>query len=322
MNTSPLVSVIVPNYNYAKYLNARIDSILNQTFQDFELILLDDCSTDNSREIIETYRNNAHVKHIVFNEKNTGSPFVQWQKGISLAQGKYVWIAEADDLAHQNFLETCVRLCESGSDVSICFTGSKLIDSNDKILKKDVNHWGRRPSKKYARFDGKHYAQRNLYWKNYIINGSGVIFSREKAINVSPEFTKMRYCGDYLFWFEMSLKGEVIEIYDTLNYFRQHAQKATARSHNKGGGILEDITILEKIERALPQVSSYRKKLRRGLLYRKISRQRTTKEIKIGLYKELNIRLGGRLSHRIIQKMNKYARFIIPCLPSDKSDRL
>lgn len=68
-----MVSVIVPNYNHAPFLRERIDSILAQSYTDFELILLDDCSTDNSRDILNSYRDNPHVSHIIFNEKNSGS---------------------------------------------------------------------------------------------------------------------------------------------------------------------------------------------------------------------------------------------------------
>ena len=71
---STLVSVIVPNYNHAPYLKQRIDSILNQTYQDFELILLDDCSSDMSRDIIESYRTNPHVSQIDYNDINSGTP--------------------------------------------------------------------------------------------------------------------------------------------------------------------------------------------------------------------------------------------------------
>jgi glycosyltransferase involved in cell wall biosynthesis len=85
-----MISVIVPNYNHAKFLKERIDSILNQTIQDFELIILDDCSTDNSREIIESYRQLPNVS-IFYNSKNSGSPFKQWKKGINRAKGKYIW---------------------------------------------------------------------------------------------------------------------------------------------------------------------------------------------------------------------------------------
>ena len=65
-----MVSVIVPNYNHALYLHERIESILLQSYTEFELILLDDCSTDNSQDILNSYRNNPHVSHIVFNEKS------------------------------------------------------------------------------------------------------------------------------------------------------------------------------------------------------------------------------------------------------------
>src|SRR6478735_6868594 len=101
----PTVSVIVPNYNHAAYLPARINSILQQTYTDFELILLDDCSADNSREILENFRHHPKVSHIVYNEVNSGTTFKQWNKGIGLSKGKYIWIAESDDNCEAGLLE-------------------------------------------------------------------------------------------------------------------------------------------------------------------------------------------------------------------------
>ena len=98
------VSVIIPNYCHARFLNQRIDSVLNQTYSDYEVIILDDCSTDNSREIIESYRNHPKISHIVYNEKNSGSTFIQWEKGFELARGEYIWIAESDYVARSTFL--------------------------------------------------------------------------------------------------------------------------------------------------------------------------------------------------------------------------
>ena len=97
------VSVIIPNYRHALYLKERIDSVLEQTYRDFEVIILDDCSPDDSREIIETYRTREKIAHIVYNERNSGSTFMQWQKGFDLAQGEYIWIAESDDFADPGF---------------------------------------------------------------------------------------------------------------------------------------------------------------------------------------------------------------------------
>lgn len=121
MECRPTVSIIVPNYNYAGYLRTRIESILAQTYQDFELILLDDASTDNSAEILEYYRNCDKVTICDINAKNTGSPFLQWKKGVTLSQGKYIWIAESDDFADEHFLETAVELLDAYPDAALCF---------------------------------------------------------------------------------------------------------------------------------------------------------------------------------------------------------
>src|SRR3954470_8154701 len=104
-----MISVIVPNYNHSRYLKKRIESILNQTFQNFEIILLDDCSTDKSREIIEQYRNHPKVSHIIINERNSGSTFRQWDKGLQYAKCDWIWIAESDDFSDKYFLSTMVN---------------------------------------------------------------------------------------------------------------------------------------------------------------------------------------------------------------------
>jgi glycosyltransferase involved in cell wall biosynthesis len=87
---SPLVSIIVPNYNHEKFLKKRLDSIFNQTFQDFEVILMDDCSTDDSRIILSDYAKNSKVSHCIFNESNSGNTFKQWVKGLVWQRKAYL----------------------------------------------------------------------------------------------------------------------------------------------------------------------------------------------------------------------------------------
>ena len=106
------VSVIVPNYNHAAFLHDRISSILNQSYQNFELIILDDCSTDNSLAIIEQFKEEKAVSHVILNTKNSGSTFKQWEKGLNLAKGEYIWIAESDDFADRQFLERAVEILD------------------------------------------------------------------------------------------------------------------------------------------------------------------------------------------------------------------
>lgn len=319
----PLVSVVVPNYNYARYLEARIASVLNQTFTDFEVILLDDASTDGSAELLHRYAADSRVSHVVVNETNTGSPFTQWMKGIRLARGKYVWIAEADDLAEPDFLETCVAQAEQHEDVSVCYVGSILIDAEGKVEPKDVNHWGSRVQRKVSCFDGKEYAARNLYWKNYIINASGVIFRREYALNLTDsDFVHMRYCGDWLFWFEMSMQGLVIEVYHNLNYFRQHAAKATAASRCHGSGVREDIQVVRRMEQKLCGLNVYKKCLRRGLLYRKIKRMSLDDKIKTELYNYMFETLDSSVADYNLERRNQFLRFLYPRLVTVKRVRL
>lgn len=321
---NPLVSVIVPNYNYARYLPARIDSILDQTFTDFELILLDDLSTDDSLSVFDVYRTNEHVSHIVVNEKNSGTPFKQWMKGISLARGKYVWIAEADDMAEPDFLQRCVSLAERYEDFSFCYVGSLLIDSiGDLIRGKDVNKWGSREKKGESYFDGKSFAIHNLYWRNYVLNASGVLFRREYALKLEDSgFMDMRYCGDWLFWFLMSMQGGVGEIYSNLNYFRQHTAKVTVSSAVSGGGVREGFYVVQRMEQVLPALDLYKKRLRRGRFYRGIKRLSVEPERKRELFEELSRTLGGGLSDYRLERMNQILRIFNPFLLTPDRDRL
>src|ERR1700691_397600 len=108
----PRVSIVIPNYNHARFLRNRVDSVLRQTFQDFELIILDDCSSDESRSVLSSYAADPRIK-IEFNASNSGSVFKQWNKGVKLGRGDYVWIAESDDYADQNMLKRLVTLLET-----------------------------------------------------------------------------------------------------------------------------------------------------------------------------------------------------------------
>ena len=105
------VSVIIPNYNYEKFIIERIDSVLNQTYPIHELIILDDKSSDNSVKVIEEKINSIDTVpvHFIKNKNNSGCVFKQWLKGLENVTGDYFWIAEADDSAEPTFLETAME---------------------------------------------------------------------------------------------------------------------------------------------------------------------------------------------------------------------
>lgn len=320
---NPTVSVIVPNYNYARYLEARLQSILNQSFQDFELILLDDASTDNSAEVLDKYRNDFHVSHIVVNEKNTGSPFRQWMKGILLAKGEWVWIAEADDLCEPDFLETCVKQVNQYSNVAVCMVASRFIDEDGDMLQGHADYWAsKKPNVSACFFPGKAYAAHNMYWNNCIINASGVLFRRSYAVKLYDSvFLNMRYSGDWVFWFQMLLQGNMVEVYRELNYFRQHTSKVSVEGINSGKRIKEDIDTYVLMENTFPDIGIYKRRLAHGQLYRKIKKVKNVeKQAELSQY--IYEKLGGKASDLRLFHINKYLRWVCPWIITIKRDRL
>lgn len=248
MNT-PTVSVIVPNYNHARFLVQRIDSILAQTFTDFELILIDDCSTDDSRNVMEQYRTHPKVSHIIFNEKNSGSPFAQWLKGISLAKGKYIWIAESDDFVDKEFLAVAMRELEAGADLFYC--RSERVDENGNISG-NMNDWYNdlSPTRWTKNFKADAYEEliSHVLKKNTIVNASAVVFRNGPDLDMEEwleESTRMRYCGDWLFWMHYLDESESISFSaDVTNYFRFHAN-VSRKTHKPSDRNAEVLRVLE-----------------------------------------------------------------------------
>ena len=198
-----MVSVIIPNYCHAPYLRQRIDSVLAQSYPDFEVVLLDDCSTDGSREVIERYRNHPRIKQIVYNDRNGGSAFAQWRKGFALTQGEYIWIAESDDYADPAFLERCVAELDADPACVLAHTLSRTVASEGRPSGK-VRHAGR----PVRRMDGRRFVLRHLLRRNELYNASMAVF-RRSALPAAGEYEGFRYAGDWYFWMLVALQGRV-----------------------------------------------------------------------------------------------------------------
>jgi len=237
MNNNPLVSVIIPNYNYGIFLEERITSILNQTYNNFEIIILDDMSTDNSKDIIEKYRNEEKVTQIIYNSRNSGSPFYQWDKGFQHSKGEIIWIAESDDSCAPTFLERTVNeFVKHGENCVLCFCRSILIDIHN-------NHIGERGMSGNMFLSGKLFLKKYLSRYNFICNASGTIIKKDALYNIDRTYTQYRACGDWLFWIEISKKGEISYIDLPLNYYRQHDTSTTPKQMRTGKSEMEDQSI-------------------------------------------------------------------------------
>jgi len=212
------VSVIIPNYNHEKFLFKRIESVLNQTFKDFELILLDDCSTDDSWEIIQSYAHHEKVSAVMRNDKNSGSPFSQWKQGLKLAKGDLIWIAESDDYAEPNLLETLLGLYSD--KVAVAYCKSLWVDENDvqnKLIPYDPkNRWDHSFTN-----NGIEEIKFIMGTKNKIPNASAVLFRKPEGF--PDTIINMKYAGDWYFWIWMLQFGDLAYTPEKLNYFRKHS---------------------------------------------------------------------------------------------------
>jgi len=232
------VSVIIPNYNHAQYLDERLRSVLNQTYQDFEVIILDDCSTDDSKAVIEKYRGNEHISQIVYNEQNSGSTFKQWDKGLSLAKADIVWIAESDDSCDTRFLEKLVPLHIKENNV-ITFARSQRMDENGNLLETFHNEI------MSGSWQGKDFLEAFLGRYNIVMNASSAIFDKKVALSIDPQYKTFKGSGDWLFWIEMAEKGSVSFVGEALNYFRKHGENSTEKFYSNGVDFTEDKRIFD-----------------------------------------------------------------------------
>jgi glycosyltransferase involved in cell wall biosynthesis len=247
----PKVSVIIPNYNHAPFLKERIDSVLNQTYQDFEVIILDDCSTDNSREIIEQYRNLPKVVQIEYNTTNSGSTFKQWEKGIKLAKGEWVWIAESDDVANPKLLSS-LQACVT-NNTSMVFCKSEIIDNHGK--KSEFLQCSHFPNNKYwesflnqnMSIYSRSFIQNEMYRFNQIVNSSSAIFRKRYFPQNDPFLTKFKLCGDWYVWINILSKGGGYYVDEALNYFRIHDRTVRSESKNEIFTYFENALIIRFI---------------------------------------------------------------------------
>ena len=232
---APRISVIVPNYNYARHLPHRIATILAQELPVWEIVFLDDASTDDSLEIALQLLHNCGINYrIVANKKNSGSVFAQWKKGADLARGDIVWIAEADDWASARFTRVAAAAFDD-PEVVISYTQSHMVDeaSNvicphylDYVADIDRERW-RRP------FVNEGIAELNdgFSVKNTIPNVSGALFRREALAATlakhMPEIRSYRVAGDWCSYVHLAALGKIAFDPRPLNYHRRHTDSVT-----------------------------------------------------------------------------------------------
>jgi len=228
------VSIIIPNYNHAKYLSQRLESVYDQTYQDFEVILLDDCSNDASVAILNTYAKHPKTSHVVFNDKNSGSTFKQWEKGLALAKGEFIWIAESDDVADLSFLENLLSLFNKDENIGIVYSNSNVINEKEEITY-TISNKPKIPNKnKWCFYNGMAFIKQYMLGGNMIPNASACLIKKEALQQVDLSNNPFKLSGDWLVYSLILSQYNLVFLDKPLNYFRFHSNNVRSKNTNNG----------------------------------------------------------------------------------------
>jgi glycosyltransferase involved in cell wall biosynthesis len=222
----PRVTAVVPSYNHGRYVQQRIESILAQTYRNLELIVIDDCSEDNSHDVISLIRE-KHDFLYIRNERNSGTPFSAWEKAIELATGDYIWICESDDHADPAFLEIAVDQLNTHPGAVLFYSDSLVVDESGNIVGNtdDYFHgfW------QETRWDSSFIADGAGELSNFQVRGqtvpnmsSALIATEAFRKAYKPLLKKFKLAGDWLFIGWVMRRGSVVFCKKPLNYYRKH----------------------------------------------------------------------------------------------------
>ncbi|RTL61508.1 MAG: glycosyltransferase [Pseudonocardiaceae bacterium] len=247
----PKISVIVPNFNHAAFLRQRLDSIISQNYTNLEIIILDDCSTDNSRQIIAAfYARYPNLVKVLQNSRNSGSVFKQWRKGIEASTGDLIWLCESDDFAEPNFVHSLLPYFKDRS-VQIAFGRIQFANDLGEIVagldahrdQAEKGIWNAplvRPACEWFR--------NGFAVHNVIQNVGGCIFRNQaiskKTWSIAESFSVL---GDWYLYLEISRGGRIAYDPKAISYFRQHQTNKSVTSFRTRSYYEEHIKIIRKL---------------------------------------------------------------------------
>jgi glycosyltransferase involved in cell wall biosynthesis len=249
---TPRLSVLMPTYNYARYLPEAIESVLQQDFQDFEMIIVDDCSWDESEEVIRRYAARDSRIRFRINRPNRGM-VANWNYCLSLARGEYVQFLFGDDkLANSRTLTRMVQLLDENPSAVVAAAARNIIDDNSSVL--EINsHLGASGLHR-----GLDLIVRCLEQNANIIGEPSVVMMRrrEAARGFDPRF---RQIPDLEMWFHLLEKGDAVYTAEPLYSFRRHSLQQTAANRVTRVGERESLILLAEYY-ARPSIRNLRRR--------------------------------------------------------------
>jgi hypothetical protein len=225
------VSVVVPTYNYGRYLEQRLQSIFDQTHPVFEVIVLDDGSSDDTAAVLERItRDTDREIRVVTSATNSGSVMRQWKKGVEMARSDLVWIAEADDAARPTYLERLTAEFDTQDPPVFAYSDSAQIDEHGAHLADSYRYYLDEGTdglfRSDFRMDGRQFLESLLSVRNIVLNASSVLFRRDTILKVlselSEELETFHFAGDWRAYAALCERGDVAFVASPLNINRRH----------------------------------------------------------------------------------------------------
>ena len=237
MSPRPKISVLIPTYNYARFLPEAIESVLEQDYRDFEVLISDDDSTDGSAGILRNYANRDPRIRVVVQPRNLGM-VANWNWCLTQARGEYVKFLFGDDrLACAHALRRLAQMLDDHPSAVLAASTRQLIDEHSRPLgrRDDIAHEGLVAGRDVAR-------RCLLQFKNCIGEPSTVIF-RRAAVAVRSFSTHYRQAVDLDMWLYLLRGGNLVYTHEPLSHFRCHAEQQTAVNHRQRLGWSEHVRL-------------------------------------------------------------------------------
>lgn len=206
-NDLPLVSIVIPAYNYADYLDEAIQSVLDQDYSNIELIVLDDGSTDNTRDVLENYRGRFHWE----THPNMGHASTL-NKGWQMSKGQILAYLNADDVLLPHAVNTSVEHLMANPDVVLVYCDFNLIDPNSAVIR---------------RVKAPEFNYRDMVVKLICPPGPGAFFLRSAFESAGLWDNSLRMILDYEYWLRLGLEGQFLRIPEVLALLRIHNRAKT-----------------------------------------------------------------------------------------------
>ena len=242
----PFITVVIPAYNHERFIGDALESVLFQTIQDWELIVVDDGSTDATALVVQQYRDS---RFRLLRQTNSGAPSAL-NRGINEAKGKWIAFLNSDDRFHANKLERHLQAHQSNPNIEASASRVRYIDASG-IPKNSYSYYTLRYRSMIRKASYAHSLFASLVLENHLITTSCLFAKRDALLEVGG-FADFRYVHDWFMFLSLASRGKFVVIEEELSDYRRHAGN-TIKEDDITGQIEDNLALAWQISTYLEQ---------------------------------------------------------------------